>query len=366
MVVAGDPSGDIHVAPIIRTLGKLHPNVSFWGIGGPEMKSAGFTPLFPFSPFNRMGFLEVALHIRFFLKAKDFLIRQMELRRPKVVVCVDYPGFNVHIMNAAYKRGIPVIWYIAPMVWAWKAKRAALIGERASHIATIFPFEVDYFSNFKANVSFVGNPLVEAMENDRPLRQKVCPDVHRKASIAIVPGSRNQEVERILPSMIGAYKILKSSHPGLAAYVSRCGNVRDELYSDAIGSTPIEMHDGPLRQLLNRCDYAFITSGTATLEAALLGVPMVIAYRTSIVTYSILKHFVQIPFIGLPNIVANRPIVPECIQKEVTDKKLAETMQLFFVREFYNNTVSELHTLRKILGNVKPSKMLTDIIGQYI
>jgi lipid-A-disaccharide synthase len=140
MVIAGDPSGDVHAGRLLTRLHQRLPHLDCFGIGGPCMEQAGFTPLMPFAPFNRMGLVEVLTHLPFFLRAKRELLEEMERRRPRAVVCVDYPGFNVEMMKAARHRDIPVVWYIAPKVWAWKKGRTRILGEHASHIATIFPF----------------------------------------------------------------------------------------------------------------------------------------------------------------------------------------------------------------------------------
>ena len=189
MFVAGDPSGDKHASFVVKRLKDEVPESDIWGIGGPGMQSAGLRTLMPFEPFNRMGFIEVALHISFFLHAKKQLINEMKKNRPDCLVCVDYPGFNMQLMKAASEMKIPVVWYIAPMVWAWKAKRAQILAENTAHIACIFPFEVCYFKPFTNNVSFVGNPLVEAMNTEQKYQRKN----HRtctKIAIAPVAGIR--------------------------------------------------------------------------------------------------------------------------------------------------------------------------------
>jgi lipid-A-disaccharide synthase len=368
LFIAGDPSGDEHAAPIVGALHDELPQASLWGIGGPAMERRGFSPLMPFAPFNRMGFVEVAAHLVFFLKARKRLIDLMEKQRPDVLVCVDYPGFNMPMMKAAHRLGVPVVWYIAPMVWAWKRRRAEILGEFASHIAVIFPFEVDCFSPYPAPVTFVGNPTVEAMDREGAFvnERKVHPGAD-SFRLAIVPGSRRQEIEHLLPRMVAAFLLLRQRFPGLRATVSRYGSLAPELYRRIIGSAPVEFFDGPLRELLARAHGAMVTSGTATLEAALLGVPHLIAYHTSPVTYAIAKRLVRIPRIGLPNIVAGAGIVPECIQGQATGEDLARTFERFIVSaELYNETVGRLIALRQRLGEKKPSDEVSGIIKKIV
>jgi lipid-A-disaccharide synthase len=364
MFVAGDPSGDKHASFIVKRLKNDLPQSDIWGIGGPDMQAAGFRPLMPFEPFNKMGFLEVALHLAFFLNVKKYLLSLMKKQAPDCLVCVDYPGFNMPLMKAASNMGIPVVWYIAPMVWAWKTKRAQVLGEHAAHIACIFPFEVCYFKPFTQNVSFIGNPVVEAMngEEKKPKRYN---NTSRK--IAIVPGSRKQEVRHLIGPMVGAFSMLKKSYPDLTAEISHCPFLPQELYEEYTHRSDITISSDPLRELYSRCDCAMVTSGTATLEAALMGTPHVIAYKTSLLTYSIAKHFLKIPYIGLPNIISQEQIVPECIQHDATPEVIAKAMDPFLSdRLFYQTTVTRLIGIRNHLGSHIPSEELTRIIKNVV
>jgi lipid-A-disaccharide synthase len=366
MFIAGDPSGDQHASPVIKELRHRLPSVKMWGIGGPSMQSEGFVPSMPFAPFNRMGFLEVAIHIAFFLKAKKFLAEQLRLHRPGALVCVDYPGFNMMMIKIAKALDIPVIWYIAPMVWAWKRKRAEVLGNTASHIAVIFPFEMEYFKNYKAHVVYAGNPLMEAMEREGRFTtdNRKGPD-DGTVRLAIVPGSRVQEIGKLLAPMLGAHEILKKRFPKIQATVSKCPFVPMETYVKASGGliNKVEVFEGNLRDLLQKSDLALVTSGTATLEAALMGVPMVLAYKTSRITYAIAKAVIQIPFIGLPNIIANAPIIPECIQDKVTAAGLAALLSTYLENpDEYRKTRDSLLQLRGKLGYQHPAESLVNII----
>ncbi len=366
MFVAGDVSGDVHASSIVRELFADFPQAKIWGIGGPAMQAQGFSAMLPFEPFNRMGFLEVVAHLPFFLSAKKKVIDEIKSKRPDCLVLVDYPGFNMPVMKAAHKLGVPIVWYIAPMVWAWKKKRAAVLGKMASHIACIFPFEVDYFTSYTSGVSFVGNPLSESVLFQRE-RERVW-NHDRELTLALVPGSRRQEIEKVFPEMVSAFRELKKRFPLLKCRVSRCGSIPEELYRGAMEGTDAELYTGPLRELFCETDLALVTSGTATLEASLMGVPMVIAYKTSLVTYSIYKKLVKIPFIGLPNIIAGEQIVPECIQDGASGEKMAEKLQAFIQdADLYNRTIAKLKGLREVLGSRKPSvevsKIIRDIIG---
>ncbi|MDR0331384.1 MAG: lipid-A-disaccharide synthase [Chitinispirillales bacterium] len=344
MFIAGEPSGDAHAAAAIRRIKERDGGVDVWGIGGPKMEAAGFEAVMPFDGFNRMGYVEVLRHLPFFLSAKKKLLGMMSAsRRPGVLVCVDYSGFNMPMMKEARKLGIPVVWYIAPMVWAWKRKRAAVLGEQASHIAVIFPFEAQYFSSYSAPVTFVGNPLTESLPPVGAAAKKF-PGAGG-FRLAIIPGSRPQEIKNMLGAMIDAASMLKTKYPAINVAVSRFGRFGGSLFGLA-AKRGFEVTGEPLPTLLQRSDLALITSGTATLEAALMGVPMVIAYRTSAVSYAVYKQFVTIDRIGLPNIIAGKTIVPECVQADVNPNKLyCEAERLISIPRLWEEAVQNLSGL---------------------
>ncbi len=365
MFIAGDPSGDSHSAAIIRNLRSHEPDCRCIGVGGPEMQSAGFEPLMPFEPFNRMGFFEVITHIAFFLKARKRLIKLMKKEKINCLVCVDYSGFNIPMMKAASSMGIPVVWYIVPMVWAWKKKRAKVLARYATHICCIFPFEPPYFLPFTKNVSFVGNPVAEYITNYNHM--PLCKDkISSQPLLAIIPGSRLQEVVKLLKPMIGAYNIIKKRYPSVRAVVSRYTTLPDEIFSDACVGNDIEIDSGPLSSVLKRADIALVASGTATLETALFGVPHVIVYKTSFITYNLFKLFINnIEFVGLPNIISKAAVVPECIQKNAAENVLAERLDRFLSDEmYYRKTAEKLFEIRNMLGTERPSYVVSEIIGK--
>ncbi len=362
--VAGEPSGDAHASAVVRSIKERCPSADVWGVGGPRMQSAGFDSVLPFAEFNRMGYVEVLSHLPFFLGAKKKLLKMMAgARRPDVLICVDYSGFNMPLMKEARDMGIPVVWYIAPMVWAWKRKRAAVLGAQASHIAVIFPFEEQYFSPYAAPVTFVGNPLTESLPPVDTAKKFPGTDGFR---LAIAPGSRPQEIKNMLNVMIDAACMLKTKFPTMKIAVSRFGGFDENLFCRA-KDAGFEIFGGPLSALLQRSDLALVTSGTATLEAALMGVPTVAAYRTSRISYAIYKKFVTIDRISLPNIIAANPIIPECVQADVNPKKLyCEAERLISIPQRWEETATNLSTLRAQLGEKKPSKELANIIFSFL
>jgi lipid-A-disaccharide synthase len=359
MFIAGDVSGDFHAASVVKQFSVDFPGAHIWGVGGPAMEAEGFDAVMPFEPFNKMGFVEVFRNITFFLNARKRLRQQMEKQKPDCLVCVDYPGFNMLMMKDAHKLGIPVIWYIAPMVWAWKQNRAEVLAKHCSHIACIFPFEVQYFSSFTSQVSFVGNPLIEAIQKESYSEAQRNDQLH----LAIVPGSRWQEVKRALSPMVQTFRLLKERFPAITGSISHCANLPLSFYEDLSRDTGLVIVKEPLRSLLSRSDLALVTSGTATLEAALLGIPQICAYKTSWLNYTIFKNFLKIPYISLPNIIAGEKIIPECIQDEMNPSRMADELtSLIASRETAEKMKSKFGELRATLGSKKPSLELTAIL----
>ncbi|MFP4164340.1 MAG: lipid-A-disaccharide synthase [Chitinispirillaceae bacterium] len=367
MFIAGDPSGDHHAASVIEELRKRDADLNCWGIGGPDMASQGFDSVMPFAPFNIMGFVEVARHLPFFLSAKNNIVKMMKSRRPNAVVCVDYPGFNMMILREARKLNIPVVWYIAPMVWAWKRKRAKTLGTLASHIAVIFPFEVPYFKSFNAPVSYVGNPITESFlkEGLTCFPKRKLPK--KEIELAIVPGSRPQEIKHMLTPMLETAVILKQEFPQLKVSISKFSGLDESLFDQVSENDDFQFFSGPLRELLKTSHIALVTSGTASLETALFGIPQVIAYRTSALTYSIFKKLVRTPFIGLPNIIADCCVASECIQNDVSPQIMAAKLRFLLSEpKYYKKAVDDLSTLKQRLGDSNPSYNVAEIIYSYL
>lgn len=363
MLLVGDPSGDQHAARVVQRL--MESGCSCYGIGGPAMKAAGFVSLLPFEPFNCMGFFEVVARLPFLLKAKAKLVRCMRASPPDVVVCVDYSGFNMPMMKAAHGMGIPVVWYVAPMVWAWKKDRyTESLHRYAEHLAVVLPFEKEVFGPKVKAVSYVGHPLVEALEGRGfDLEAKRESLARGCSSLAIVPGSREQEIRCTLPIMVETFAVLEREHPGIKATVSKCAHIPERMYACAIGRPGLAVHEGPLEELLYRSDMALVTSGTATLQAALLGVPMVILYRTSPLTYYISRKLLKTRWIGLPNIIADENIVPECVQADASPGVLARQMERYIQSEEHRLGVfDKLVALGRTLGSRCASEEVAGIV----
>ena len=324
-LVAGEASGDLHGSNLVKAIKRMQPGIDFMGIGGPMMMEAGVRILVPSSDMAVVGFTEVFRKIPLILGALGKVKRALESRRPSLLVLIDYPDFNLHVARYARRRQIPVLYFISPQVWAWRTGRVRTIARRVDSMAVILPFERDFYMAHGIPVTYVGHPLLD-----------VCPAVRdRKEAaglmgveaggpvIGLLPGSRAEEIRNLMPDMVGAVRMLLGRYPSLRCLLPLAPSVSENFVSSFIpGDLPIEIHRNDIYTLLNACDAAMVTSGTATLEAALMETPMVIAYRVSELSYVVGKMVIKARTIGLANLVAGEKCFTELIQHQVTPEAL--------------------------------------------
>jgi lipid-A-disaccharide synthase len=330
LILAGEASGDLHGGALVRALRKKRADLAFFGIGGDAMAAAGVDLLRHVREMSFLGFSEVIRHLPFIRRTLGEIVRAMEDRRPAAVICIDYPGFNLRIARAAKRMRIPVVYYISPQVWAWGRGRVKKIAKCVDKMLVIFDFEEPIYKNTGMNVAFVGHPLKdetrpESARGDFFTSFGLDPD---KQLLGILPGSRLQEVERLLPPMLGAYRLLKEELPDLQAAVGMAPTLGDEAYQpflkDAGDVRFARLHT---RDVMAHSDAALVASGTATLETAILGTPLVILYKMSPASYWIGRMLVKTGRIGLVNIVAGREVVPERIQDQATPESIRDAVQ---------------------------------------
>lgn len=329
LISAGEASGDIHAAAVTAALKRIDSTTEVFGMGGDELRAAGGEVLFDIKEHGVMGFVEVIKKLPDLFKLRSDFARVMDERKPDCLVVVDYPGFNMKLAKVAHDKGIPVVSYIAPSAWAWNKGRAKNVAKIVDKVACIFPFEYDVYKEAGAPVEFVGHPLLDivhpAMERaeaeawvgkepDRPL-------------VLLMPGSRLMEIEKMLPILLEGAKLLKKQMPQVQFAMPRAGTIPMELLQSKIKASGLEIKitEGHNYDLFSVADLALATSGTVTLEAALCGLPSVIVYRTSALNAFIARRVINIPNIGLPNIVAGRQILPELLQEDFTPAKVANT-----------------------------------------
>lgn len=365
---AGDVSGDINTAKIITELKLKYPNARLWGLGGPKMQKSGFESDFEFSKFNKMGYWEVLKNLPFFMSAQKTFIQKMKTEKPDILVCVDFSGFNKKLVTEANKLNIKVIWYIAPMIWVWKRKKyIKFFQENPAHIACIFPFEPKYWHPEIKDVSFVGNPLLENWDVAKfPPRNPI--NIEKPWTLALIPGSREQEVRKMLPFMLECVIILKTLYENgnMRVIVSKMPNLPENLYERA-EELGIEI-ETDYDKILEQADIALLTSGTASLQVGLAGVPHIVLYKTSALTFMIFKMFIKKKrLIGLSNIVIGKEICPEFIQDEMIDENVIMALQKIISNHTeYEKITAELQKLRSSLGEKKTSVEMVKLIEELL
>ncbi len=324
-VVAGEASGDFHGSNLVRAFKRVRPDVRFCGVGGTAMREAGLDVLIPFSDITVVGLTEVLKKvpkILYALRAVKGAIRKLH---PALVVLIDFPDFNLNIAKYAKRLGIPVLYFISPQVWAWRKGRVRTIAGRVDKMAVILPFERDFYAQCGIPVTYVGHPLVDA-----------CPAVENRTQaafslglgtdgpiIGLLPGSRSEEIRNLMPSIMGAARLLRSRYRTARFVLPLAPTVEAAFIKKFIPEDlSIEIRRNNLYKYLNACDAAIVASGTATLEAALMETPMVIVYRVSAVSYRVGRMVIKTQAIGLANLVAGGIYFPELIQHELTPGRL--------------------------------------------
>lgn len=339
MIIAGEISGDMHAAALIRAIRKRLPDSTFFGTGGDEMRAAGVEIIYDVKDMAVMGLAEVLRRFGFFRRVFHEMLSVARERRPDAVILVDYPGFNLRFAGKCHEFGLKTIYYICPQVWAWNRSRITKMRRVVDRLITIFPFEQKYFEGTGLKVDFVGHPLVNEA---RKALDEVPPELpwDGEPRVALLPGSRAQEIRRILPAMWSAAALVENKHPGatfiIAAPTPKIEDIVrrqiEDLYKNPPSAFSLQpsafptIVTGNTRQVLRQAQAAMVASGTATIEAALMSCPMVIAYRMAALTYLLGRMLVGIDHIGMVNIVAGKEVCPEFIQGKATPKSLAEAI----------------------------------------
>lgn len=329
-LVAGEASGDILGAGLMQAIKARHPEARFIGVGGPRMQAEGLDSYFPMERLAVMGLVEVLGRLPELLKRRRRLIRTLIAERPDVFVGIDAPDFNLGVELKLRQAGIRTAHYVSPSVWAWRQKRVLKIRRACDLMLTLFPFEAQFYEAQQVPVCFVGHPLADTIDlaADRAAARVALGLPEQGAVVALMPGSRGGEVERLGSLFLDAAARLSALRPGLQ-FVLPCANAERRVQVEAMldgRDLSVQLLDGRSHEALAACDAVLIASGTATLEALLFKRPMVVAYRVAPLTYRILKRLVKSPYISLPNLLAGRLLVPELIQDAATPEALAATL----------------------------------------
>lgn len=364
MIVAGEASGDLHGAGVVRELKKINPSMDIFGIGGDKMEKEGMSLTFHVREMSFMGFIEVLKHLPLIRAVEKTLEQLLIFKKPDVVVLIDYPGFNLRFARTVKKYGIKVVYYISPQVWAWKKGRVLKMRGLIDKMLVVFPFEVPIYEKENVPVQFVGHPLVEEMQemmSKENFSKRYDLDSSKKF-IAVIPGSRKQEIENLFSVMVRSAVELAGIEKEVVVAVAP--NLSMELYKNNLPpNVNVKFIQHSTHEVMKYAEFAFVTSGTATLETACVGTPMIVVYRTSVITYWIARLVVKIKNIALVNIVAGKTIVPEMIQGDATVEKLvSEARTILNSPEHYAEIKNELNIVRQKLGGVGASVNVAEAI----
>ncbi len=367
LVVAGEVSGDLHAAKVVHAVKVQSPETAFWGLGGDELRAEGVELLQHTDRMSVMGIAEVLKHYRFLKGVFNQVLDEVDRRRPDAALLVDYPGFNLRLAAELKKRGVRVYYYICPKVWAWNKKRIPKMARIIDRLMVVFPFEVDVFKDTGLQVDFVGNPLVSQIDAFLSTAPKVLPWGSERR-VALLPGSRTQEILRILPSILAAAQRLERQIPDLSFMIASPNRRIEELVKQQIAqasSKPARLSvvQGQARELMRQADAAIVTSGTATLETALIGTPQIIVYKTSAATYWFARSVLTIRHIGLVNIVAKRTVCPELIQQHATPEAMAAALgKLLDDSAERRAMLAGYNEVRRTLGSGDAAANVADIL----
>jgi lipid-A-disaccharide synthase len=371
MLSAGEASGDLHAANLFRELKQLIPNLRGIGMGGVRMREAGIEIRCDSTHLAVIGLAEVAKHygeIRHALRAMQRIACE---EKPDLLICVDYKEFNFRLARKAKNCGVKVLFYVSPQVWAWRPGRVKSYGRIVDHMAVIFPFEVPFYEAYNIPVTYVGHPLAGKVKPSmgRAEAMKRFGLAGKGPVIGLLPGSRINEINRLLPVILGAAERLAHEFAGAQFLLFRAPSISDEMLQSHLARSdlPIRVMEGQHYDVLQCCDAVITVSGTATLEVALLGVPMAIVYRLTHISYWLGRLLVRIPYIGLPNILAGRHVVREFIQHDATADNIAdEIVRILRDRDYAEAMRQSLRQIRGDLGDANGAAKLAQLAADML
>ncbi|MCK5855845.1 MAG: lipid-A-disaccharide synthase [Bacteroidales bacterium] len=360
-IITGEPSGDLHASNLIKTLRTEDAQSEFQYWGGDKMQEAsGIKPLKHINELAFMGFLEVVQNI--FTIFRNFKLCKQQLLefKPDVLILVDYPGFNLKMAKFAHKKGIRVFYYISPKIWAWKQKRVYTIKENVERMFTILPFETAFYEKFGVTVDYIGNPLMDAIQKHKDQRST---NTKPQKTIALLPGSRKQELQLILPDMLQVIK----AFPDYRFVLAATHNLPKELYKELIGNNKVELILDETYKVLDQAEAALVASGTATLETALLNIPQVVCYKANPISYTIAKNLVSIKYISLVNLIMDQEIVVELVQHDLNFERISKELSSILIGgEKRENMLSNYALMQQKVGPNGASERAAKLMVKYL
>ena len=371
LMIAVEASGDQHGAALVRALHERFPHLQVYGLGGDHMRAAGVDTLFDIQSLNILGIVEILAKVPSSLHMAYRLLREAARRGTRVVVLIDAPGFNLNFARLAKRAGLSVVYYISPQIWAWRQHRVKKVARYVDKMLTLFPFEVSFYTAAGVDAECVGHPLLDRLHClPSPAQAAQILGLNARYPImALLPGSRRQELQRLLPPMLAAFQRVQRRLPTLQGIIPVAPTLSMEEIQQMLQYSPVPVTAiaGQSHTALRAADMALVASGTATLEAGLIGTPMVVVYKVHPVTAWLVRRLIRIPYAGLVNIVTGRPMVPELLQEALCPQTLAAlALHCLEHPEVAQYIRSELATLRQALGMGDGARRAAACVGQFL
>jgi lipid-A-disaccharide synthase len=357
-LIAGEPSGDLHGAHLIRALKQRTPESTFRAWGGDKMAGEGAEIVTHYREMAFMGFVEVLQNIFTILGLMRKCKADILAHKPDVLILIDYPGFNMRIAKFARANRIKVAYYIAPQVWAWKESRVAKLKNTTDAMLVILPFEKEFYARHGMEVTYVGHPLLNHLQPAESREQ-----VSEAPAIALLPGSRKQEIGKILPEMLK----VTARFPNASFIIGMAPSQDIAFYESVVKSVKgVSLYAGATYDLLRNADAALVTSGTATLETALIGLPQVVCYKTSSISYRLARFFIRVKYISLVNLIADRAVVTELIQDELNTDRIESELTAILQPDIRKRMFEDYAEIRKLLGGGGASERAADAVVKLL
>ena len=369
MISCGEASGDLYAAALTRELRALEPAAEVFGFGGPQLAASGAELLGDYGRFAVTGLVEALSVVPRSFRMLRHLGAEARARRPDVFVAIDFPDFNFRLLPVIHQLGIPIVYYISPQIWAWRPGRITALRRTVSRMLVIFPFEREIYQRGSIPVEFVGHPLVDLLPAAEPRDAwlAACGLDPSRPVVALLPGSRPNEIARMLPEMVVAVPLILARVPGAQFLVARAPRLSDAPFAAAATNPAIRVVEGATDHVLAASDAVVTASGTATVQTALHGRPMVIAYKLSMLTYVMGRAFVRLEHFGMVNLIAGRKIVPELIQRNCTPARIAdETVSLLTDMARSTRMRADLAMVRERLGDGGASRRAAQAVLEAV